>query len=157
MKKKIIAERTFNWTNGHGQVRATIHKPELDPETGDFKCYFELTNLPPGSTTLHYTWGADSLQALHEAIQGIRATIEPHKQLLRWGEDDWLGLPRPIPSGFGPEIDRRFENAVNRESARLHKKFFGTALVDAEHKEHADKTSKTDSNPRTKSNKKNRK
>jgi hypothetical protein len=157
MSKMLVAERIFNWVDGRGQVHVAIYMPELDPETGDYRCYIEVSGLPPSSLAARYVWGADSLQALQQAIQGVRSAVEPHKQLLRWGEDEWLGLPRPIPSGLSPEIDRRFENAVNRESARLHKKFFGTALVDTERKEHADKTSKTNSSLQTKSNKKNRK
>jgi hypothetical protein len=114
-----IAERTFEWADGHGHVHASVHRPEKDPETGDYSCRFELVGLPEGNPCSRAARGVDSLQALHEAIQGIRAALEPFRGRLRWRGDEWLGLQPPVPGGFGVEIDRRFEKAIEREMNRF--------------------------------------
>lgn len=114
-----IAERVFDWLNGRGQVRAILFTPERDPGSDDFRCRFNLSGLPRGSQKTEECWGIDTLQALYMAIQGVRATLEPFRQQLRWNGSYWLGLSQFITDGFGPGIDRHFERLVDMELERL--------------------------------------
>jgi hypothetical protein len=98
-------------------VVVSLAHPEPDPKSrhGDWRCAFRVTGL--GSRSAQYAHGIDAFQALACALEGIRATLEPHRSELSWiGGEIELAFPRVVPwlpGGFA----RRIETLIDRELA----------------------------------------
>src|SRR3712207_1676313 len=116
----VIAERTLTVVGqGDSSARIRIGKPRKDRTTGDYFCPYTLEGL--GDQKASEAWGMDSMQALQNALQGIRLALTPHANTLSWagGQEGWLGFPKVIPDLFGPTFTLRLEKLVERETDRF--------------------------------------
>ena len=70
----------------------------------------------PGSSKTDYTYGSDPMQALANALEGIRVTLEASGRF-GWdgGLPNELGLGRQVPVGFGRAFAKRVDRLIDRE------------------------------------------
>jgi hypothetical protein len=90
-KQKVIASRSL-LLDGSYKVTIRIRRPAKSGE--DYDCEYEIRGLE--EFDLEPARGADALQALLLAIQGLRDRLRPYRGRLSWlgSEDD--GLPRSM-------------------------------------------------------------
>jgi hypothetical protein len=115
----IIATRCFRNTTG-SDVAATIFRPTMiSPD--EWECEFRISGLPENATDRGR--GEDSMAALIDALQGVRAYLDRAGVALTWGDGEVgeLGIPRPIPNGYGVQMEKHLRDMVNEEVARLAK------------------------------------
>jgi hypothetical protein len=111
-----IAERLLT-TDGRA-VTIAIYAPEPDPASphGDWRCEFRLTGALDADA---YGHGLDSLQALGNAIQGVRMYLDDSGLSLTWDglEPGDHGVPRIVPQFFGRAFAKDIEDEIERRIA----------------------------------------
>jgi hypothetical protein len=91
----VIAERRLKVLGSDSGVRVRVGKPRKSRATGDSFCPFIIEGLGDGK--VRRAWGVDSMQALQNVQQAIRAELDAQAVTLRWeaGQDGWLGFRVP--------------------------------------------------------------
>lgn len=118
-RSQVIAERILTVGRSDSTVHVRVEKPRKDRGTGDYVCRVSIEGALGAKQ--REAWGVDSMQALHNALQSIRAELAPHADELSWagGQDGWLGFPKMIPDVFGPAFTTHLEALVDRETERF--------------------------------------
>ncbi len=114
----VIATRVLTTDTGE-VVSVTIFAPRKSGEE-EWSCGFAIAGA--GLDIRRDCSGAsDALAALLLSIHGVRAHLESAKVGLRWEDGDLgdFGIPRPIPTSYGPAVEARLIKVVNDEVARL--------------------------------------
>jgi hypothetical protein len=86
----------------------------------DWECPFWIGSHP--RACIQYGYGVDGLQALIQALDGIRASLA-ERDRLQWkgGKPGDAGIPRFIPLFFGREFAVRIERFLDDEISRFAK------------------------------------
>ena len=115
----IVATRLFKDRTG-SDVAATIFRPVMTAPD-EWECEFQISGLPDAA--IDRGRGEDSMAALIDALQGVRAYLDRAGVALTWGDGEVgeLGIPRPIPNGYGVQMEKHLRDTVNDEVARLAK------------------------------------
>jgi hypothetical protein len=112
---RVIAERVLSVDGEPGRIVAvTIYAPEPDRDTGaDWRCEFRAQGVLDARDTAH---GVDALQALLNAIQGVRKALDDSGLSLTWagGEPGDHGVPRIVPMFLGRAFARDIEDEIDR-------------------------------------------
>ncbi len=63
-------------------------------------------------------YGVDSMQALQEALSGIRVTLERSGKRFSWvgGAAAELSFPKHVPWGFGVRFAKRLDRLIDSET-----------------------------------------
>lgn len=123
MKNKqplVIAKRELYGKDESNVISVVLYAPRPDPQ-GDWECSFEISGLVhPISDS---TYGIDGMQALIQALEGIRITLESAPEPLSWaGERGDAGFPRFVPTFFGPEFSQHLGRVLDEEITRYAEK-----------------------------------
>ena len=116
--RKIIARRILVNRDSRRRVIVSIGLPTYIGDGWDWVCPFKISGL--GHPIHDQVHGIDALQALQLVSLGIRKTLEDKRCPLAWlGDPFWQsGFPSPL-SGLGdPELVRRLETLVQKETTR---------------------------------------
>jgi hypothetical protein len=99
-------------------VIVRLGKPRKEP-TGEWACPFQITGL--GQRGVQHGYGEDGIQAVGNALQGVRVTLDRSRAKLSLfgGEPGWTGFERSIPTSLGVAFGRKLERLVDREISRL--------------------------------------
>jgi hypothetical protein len=112
-----IAERILKTPEGR-TVTIEIHAPEPDPDpTGDWQC---LTRIHGELDANHAVHGLDAFQALENATQFIRKTLDDSGLALTWaggGDPGDHGFACTVPQFFGRAFAREIEDEIDRRIA----------------------------------------
>lgn len=86
---------------------------------GDWECPFQISGL--GMRKIEYGHGVDAMQALVQAIEGIRVRLEQAGMPLTWegGESGSTGFTRFVPSFYGHQFSKRLERLIEKEIERF--------------------------------------
>jgi hypothetical protein len=99
------------------EVVLTISAPQ--PALGDWACRVRIEGIPRGREVVT---GVDPLQALQLAILRARRMLDASGLSLVWltdGVPGDVGIPLPVPTGHGFELQRKIERHVEREDRRF--------------------------------------
>jgi hypothetical protein len=116
----ILAERLLGEQGSGRVVRVSLGAPR--PRTnGDWECPFRIHGA--GISRVQFGCGVDSMQALSDALQGIRVLLDESGLALGWKmgpgrQDIWdgeTGFARSIPIALGAALSRRLERLFFRE------------------------------------------
>src|SRR5688572_7474922 len=113
---RVIGSRRVRVVKGEGTwVTVTLGVPEqVDRE--EWMCPFRITGLP--ARVESGALGADAIQSLVLAIQGIRQSLDASGWRVAWGTPgDQGGFPQFIPVFGGEEVSARIARFVDREVA----------------------------------------
>ena len=114
---RVIASRVLNEVGGSFREISVSFEEPRQQSGGDWVCRFLIKGL--GRLQTHRAWGVDSLQALLLAVDGARVTLENTLSRFSWVESDpdkaGSGIPRYIPTEFGPRLEARVNVAIERE------------------------------------------
>jgi len=85
----------------------------------EWRCAFRVKRDTSAQT--HFAPGLDALQALINAIEGIRSTLREHDEQMTWlgGEPGDPGVPRFIPQFFGIQFGNRMSRILDEEIERF--------------------------------------
>jgi hypothetical protein len=112
----VIAARKLT-VEGDGRRRSITVKLGAPHQTerGTWRCPFYITGI--GMGTPCYAGGVDSMQALQEALNGIRVILDQSKKHLSWvgGEAAELTFPRVVPWGFGAPLAKKLDSLIETE------------------------------------------
>ncbi len=98
-------------------VIVSLGKPRLPRGEHDWECPFRITG--GGIRVLEYGYGVDAMQAIQNALQGIRYFLDQSGKSFDWlGNDIGVGFPRSIPSYGDSRLTRRLEKLVDAELKR---------------------------------------
>ena len=121
-KSKIsltVATRRFLVAGRKAQTIAVRLGKPAKTRSGDWRCRFEVSGV--GVDESGVGWGVDSLQALQQGLEGLRAALDRTEQSL-----SWLGVkpanvtvPRSIPWQFGVEFASKLEALIETETTAL--------------------------------------
>jgi hypothetical protein len=114
---RIVAVREFR-TEAGGCVTAIIYQPVLT-RASEWKCAFRISGLP--NEIEDYAFGVDAMQALIVGLSGLRSHLESIATTWTWAEGvpGDFGIPRSVPTGYGPEVDRHLAQVLSDEIAGL--------------------------------------
>ena len=98
-------------------VIVSLGKPRLPKGTRDWECPFRITG--GGIRVLEGGYGVDAMQAIQNALQGIRHFLDKSGKSFDWlGIGIEVGFPRSIPSFGDSRFTRRLEKLVDGELKR---------------------------------------
>lgn len=111
---EAACERELREDGSGTVVLVRLGKPEQVAE-GEFRCAFQLQGL--GNSQVQYAHGIDSVQAMQNALEGIRSGLEKSGRSFSWqgGEAGDVGFPRSVPTFFGLEFSRRINRLIDEE------------------------------------------
>ena len=105
-------------------VIVSLGKPRLPRGERDWECPFRITG--GGIRVLEYGYGVDSMQALQNALQGIRHALDKSGKSLDWMTTGTTGFQRSIPwygdSRFTKRMERLVDAELKREAVRLRRR-----------------------------------
>jgi hypothetical protein len=113
-----LAVRRLTWNDGNvtRDILVRIWKPV--PNGRDFTCDFAIDGLPEPIRT--HAGGVDGIQALVNALAGIRYHLAPYRDNLSWlGIPGSHGVPMSLHAIDDPADERTIEELVESESNRL--------------------------------------
>ena len=119
--RRLLKEHTGDSVR---EVVVSIGAPRLHPR-GDWECRFAIEGR--GDDTIQSGGGVDALQALLNAVEGIRQVLDQTGNQFSWppngSENDafgiGFGIPRQIPLGYGKRFNERVSLVIEREAARF--------------------------------------
>lgn len=114
----ILGQRTLVPADGgRGTLVVSLGIPRPTPGHDDWGCPFRLKGL--GIDRVEYAYGIDSLQALTNALQGIRYVLDRLERpvTLDGASPPETAFARFIPIGLGT-LTGRLEKMVDREIVR---------------------------------------
>jgi len=117
----ILAERRLAEQVTGKVVRVSLGTPRPGTGGAEWECPFRIHGA--GISRIEFGYGEDSMQALTNALQGIRALLDETGLAFGWklgaGRDDiWhgeTGFARSIPIALGAALSRRLERLFFRE------------------------------------------
>jgi hypothetical protein len=117
----IIAERRLAEQVSGTVVRVSLGAPRPVTDGADWECPFRIHGS--GISRVEFGYGIDSMQALSDALQGIRVRLDESGLALGWKfgpgrHDIWhdeTGFARSIPLVLGAALSRRLERLFFRE------------------------------------------
>lgn len=117
----ILAERRLADQASGKIVRVSLGAPRPGTDGADWECPFRIHGA--GISRLESGHGIDAMQALANALEGIRVLLDESGLALGWwfgpGRDDvWhgeTGFARSIPIALGPRVSKRMERLFFRE------------------------------------------
>jgi hypothetical protein len=112
MKSPVIARREFVTEGGEPLVAIVLAPERIQPD--EWMCRFRI-----GRST-HKAYGIDSMQAIMQAIQGIRHALETSTEKVTFLGQRGVGIPRYLPE-FGPKFRKHLDVVVAREIAKEHR------------------------------------
>jgi len=115
---QVIARRTLVRCGDRETVQITVFSPtQSDRANQDWECAFEVTGAV--CVERQMARGVDSLQALIEAIRGIRHVLREHSSGLTWlsGTAGDTGIPTVLPYD-DPDFSELLEGLVDLEIQR---------------------------------------
>jgi hypothetical protein len=115
MTKQIanrIAHRVFTVGKPGKRAEVLLGRPRRS-RRGEWVCAFQFKGMQ--STEIQRAFGVDALQALLNAVEGIRTTIEKQQCELSWAGGSGSGIPAQIPLYFGEKFARRITKMLERE------------------------------------------
>ena len=113
-----IAERALTDEAGDS-LKASLGAPE-QVSAGEWRCAFRLARGRSGE--VQYGRGIDGVQALIQAVAGLRAAIDKLGVAVQWEGSSELGasgFPMFVPYAFGLELSRTIERMVDTEVQRF--------------------------------------
>ena len=120
MTQTPIAKRRLSVDGDPGRtVMITIYVPRLDPDPAlDWRCDFEIRGAVDES---EHGNGIDSLQALVNAIQGVRKYLDDSGLVLTWNgaEPGQHWVPYTVPQFFDLAFEREIIEEIDRRIAAL--------------------------------------
>jgi hypothetical protein len=118
----VIAERRLAVRDTRKIVRVSIGAPRPESNGAPWACPFRIAGA--GISRVGHGFGEDSMQALTDALEGIRHWLDESRLSLGWDLGDgavWngeTGFARPVPIGFGAAYARRVGRLMDRELER---------------------------------------
>jgi hypothetical protein len=118
----VIAERRLAVRDTKTSVRVSIGAPRPEGNGAPWACPFRIAGA--GTSRVGHGLGEDSMQALTDALEGIRHRLGESGLSLGWdfGEGVVLngetGFARSVPVGFGAAYARRVGRLMDRELER---------------------------------------
>ena len=112
----IIATRELQ-AEGSGRKRmVTIWQPQRLNEL-DWVCAYRVTGMRRPKRAI----GGDAVQALIDALMGIRSALNETPGRYTWlgGNPGEHGIPQIVPDGFGPRWDAHIERVIDRELTKF--------------------------------------
>ena len=117
----ILAERRLAEQSSGTVVRVSLGAPRPGTDGAACECPFRIRGA--GLSRVELGYGEDSMQAIMNALEGIRALLDESRLALGWKlgpgrEDIWdgeSGFTRSIPFALGPAFRQRLERLVDRE------------------------------------------
>lgn len=121
MMEKMECRSPFTWIAIRDLASTTGDALQMQlgcPEAlaaDEWRCAFRL--VKDGFGTTKFAYGVDGLQALVQAIAGLRSEVEAHDPPLSWlgGDPGDVGLPRFVPVYLGFEFSRKIEAMIEEE------------------------------------------
>lgn len=113
----VIAIRRLRVRGSRRTVLVRLGKPRRAGR--DWRVPFQIRGV--GSTELLDGYGVDAMQAVINALEGIRVTLAKRGQHLTWagGRSGDTGFPRVVPDIGSPQLRQRIEQLIDREVARF--------------------------------------
>lgn len=119
---RVIARRVLTQMGPEiRDVTVLIGNPRRQSD-GTWKCSYCIEGL--GKSRVQTAEGADALQALLLAVGGARVSLEKTGNRFSWLDYDLekagSGIPRYVPTQYGPRFEARINLAIERESKRYY-------------------------------------
>jgi hypothetical protein len=113
--RRILAEQGA----AEGKIVVSIGLPRPDTRKGgDWECPFLIEGI--GNSEIQNSFGADAMQALMLAFQGIRVTLEQSGRDLFWVNPEMgTDFPLNVPTIWGKQLVERVRLAIERETVRV--------------------------------------
>ncbi len=116
-----IARRTLTEEGVTGRkivVSIGLPRPYRLSKNGDWECQFLIEGI--GEPKVETACGADSLQALILAIEGLRVRLEQTGRNFVWLDPNTgVDIPLYVPSVYGKRLVERVSRAIEREIVRV--------------------------------------
>jgi len=117
----VLAERRLVEQDSGRIVRVALGAPRPGTGGAEWECPFRIRGA--GLSRVESGYGEDSMQAIMNALEGIRALLDESGLALGWQlgpgrQDVWdgeTGFTRSIPFALGPAFRQRLERLVDRE------------------------------------------
>jgi hypothetical protein len=113
----VIAARRLRVRGSRRTVLVRLGKPRRAGR--DWRAPVQIRGA--GSSELLYGYGVDAMQAVIDALEGIRVTLAKRGHHLTWvgGSSGDTGFPRVVPDIGSPQLRQRIEHLIDREVERF--------------------------------------
>lgn len=113
----VIAVRRLRVRGSRRTVLVRLGRPRQAGQ--DWRVPFQIRGA--GGAELLYGYGVDAMQAVINALEGIRVTLAKSGQHLTWvgGRSGDTGFPRVVPDIGFPPLRQRIEQIIDREVERF--------------------------------------
>jgi hypothetical protein len=114
--KDVVATRRLRDLKSGEELIVRIGRPRK--RNGNWECPFHVGGTPTSGVELGH--GVDALQALIQALDGIRSGLAG-KNRMEWigGEPGDAGIPRFVPMFYGRDFAARIERLIDNEISRF--------------------------------------
>ena len=113
---RIIASRVLREENARNDRISVLLGAPRRVEAHHWLCPFRILGIV--ESDIKYGYGVDGVQALFNALAGIRILLDrTNRRFLFLGSDH--GFPRQIPTEYGEKFEERVGRAIDRESKRV--------------------------------------
>ena len=116
----VIARRTLTeQSDTRRKIIASIGLPRRDRLSNrDWECPFLIEGIDNSEVQLAF--GVDALQALIQAIEGVRVALEKTGHNFFWlDQEQGVGIPFYVPMFQGKRFEERIRLAIEREMIRV--------------------------------------
>ena len=117
---RVVASRVLIQQNAHSQkVTVSIGCPRRLRRTS-WECRFLIEGM--GAPIIGRAGGVDTLQALLQAVEGVRVGLEQTGHRFVWLDpQDGLGLPFLVPLSHGKRLEDRVRKIIDQDRAEWEK------------------------------------
>jgi len=115
LTQKFIVTRKISRLDSEGKpVLVRVGKPRK-VSVSEWECAFHISNI--GMDEINYGLGIDGLQALIQAIEGVRVFLEKSGYEFSWdgGEEGDTGIPRYVPTFYGKNFTEHLYKLIDSE------------------------------------------
>lgn len=118
---RVVASRTFTQQNGRTRkVKVSIGLPRRLLRAS-WECRFLIEGI--GAPIVGRAGGVDTLQALLQAVEGVRVNLEQTGHCFVWlNAKDGLGIPFLIPLSHGKSLEDRVRKLIAKDLAEWEEK-----------------------------------
>jgi Domain of unknown function (DUF6968) len=115
--RPVVAVRRLRVRGSRRSVLVRLGTPR--PSGRDWRAPFEIQS--GGRSEILYGYGVDAIQALINALEGVRVTLARSRRHLSWigGHPGDPGFPRLVPDIGAPELRVRLERLIDQEVGRF--------------------------------------